>query len=389
MSDYDVIIIGAGPAGSVSAHYLASHQLRVLLVEKQTFPRYKPCGGGLPMHTLELLPFDLKPVLHFPAAGGSLSYKGEPRLRAALEDEFAWLSMRDTLDAFLLEKAQEAGAECINGVRVLDVIEENDRVCVHTSNGRLKSKFLIGADGVNSIVARSLNLLPDRQTGTALEAEIEVSEQALQAQGKYVLFDFGALPHGYGWIFPKRDHLSVGVFQARNGKASNLREDLERFIRCQPVLEQHEILHLQGHHIPLGGKHETLHTRRCLLVGDAANLADPWLGEGIYYAVQSGILAAEALIQAASNPSCSLASYSLSIKESILKDFRYAERISRMIYKFPGLATGLISRSRVMQNSVFRCIRGDLTFSQLWKELRIRLPAILLQAIFYRGDNQS
>ncbi len=382
----DIIIVGAGPAGSLAAYQLASLGYQVLILDQHSFPRYKPCGGGIPLRTLSEMPFDLTPALEFLAVGGMVSYQGTPRLRKKLDGEFAWLAMRDRMDAFLLDQARQAGANVHLGARVTQIEEQTEQVAVLTENETFFAKYLIGADGVNSITARSLNLLPNRQTGVALEAEIAVPQAAREELGVYALFDFGALPHGYGWIFPKRDHLSVGVFQAENRKNQAIKEHLMRFIDCQPGLHQHEILHLQGHRIPLGGQSEQLHTTRCLLVGDAANLADPWLGEGIFYAVRSANLAAQVLTHAMQNSSANLSEYTRLIDDEIIQDFKYSRRIGQIVYRIPRLATTLISRSPVMQRDVFINIRGDLSFQQLWKQLRKNIFTILFQTLFFRGE---
>jgi geranylgeranyl reductase family protein len=387
MSDFDFIIVGAGPAGAVAAYLLAKQHRRVLMIEKQSFPRYKPCGGGLPVHTLQEFPYDLKPILECCAAGGTVSFKGKTRLQRKLDGEFAWLAMRDKMDAFLLEKAKQAGVICLTGLRVTAIEEQENLVMVKTTDRSFTGQYLIGADGVNSVVARSLGLIPDRKVGVALEAEISVPEAALQRQGDYATFDFGALPGGYGWIFPKSGHLSVGVFQANGEKARQLKDDLNRFIELLPVLNPHEILHMQGHRIPLGGAETPMHTRRCLLIGDAANLADPWLGEGIYYAARSAGIAAEVLSRANENSRLDLSIYSRRIHNEIVQDFKYANRFGKIIYRFPALATRFISRSKIMQEDVFLCIRGDLSFHQLWKRIAWRFPAILIQNLLYREEN--
>ena len=389
MSNFDFIIVGAGPAGTVAAYLLAKQNWRVLMIDKQTFPRYKPCGGGLPIHTISEFPFDLKPILEFCAEGGIVAFKGKTRLKVKLEDEFAWLTMRDKMDAFLLEKAKQAGVECLTGIPVLKIDEQVGSVTVKTGEGAFSGRYLIGADGVNSVVARSLGLIPDRKVGVALEAEISVPETTLQRQGKYATFDFGALPGGYGWIFPKRDHLSVGVFQANGEKARQLIDDLHRFIQMLSGLGTHEILHVQGHRIPLGGMKTPLHTRCCLLIGDAANLADPWLGEGIYYAVRSARIAVEVLSNAVKNASPDLSVYTQHIHKEIIRDFKYANRFGKIVYRFPALGTTMISRSKIMQEDIFLCIRGDLAFHQLWQKLVRRFPAILIQTLLNRGENYS
>jgi flavin-dependent dehydrogenase len=234
---------------------------------------------------------------------------------------------------------------------------------------------------VNSVVARSVGLLPNRQVGVALEAELAVPASALEAQGAYATFDFGALPGGYGWIFPKRDHLSVGVFQAIPGKAVGLKRALEKFIASEAVLLEPRILHLQGHQIPLGGQEHLLHKGRVLLVGDAANLADPWMGEGISYAIVSAKLAAEQIYYALESNEVDLSEYTRLINASITPQFLSARLFARAVYSLPELCSDLLSKSPLMQKMVFDVLRGDRTFRQLTSGLIIAIPQIVAETL--------
>jgi geranylgeranyl reductase family protein len=377
----DVIIVGAGPAGAVLAYLLARRDLDVLVLEKARLPRYKTCGGGVTLKTIQNLPFDASPVYECQAAGGILSYAGRQLLKADLGWTVAWTVMRGRFDHFLIQQAVGAGAELLEEVSVegVDLLEE--RVVAHTRQGDFSARLLAGADGVNSVVADSLGMLPGRRVGVAVEAEVEVPADGLAAQGAYATFDFGALPHGYGWIFPKQDHLSVGVFQARPGKAPGLHQRLEQFIACQPVLQGGTILHLQGHPIPLGADHRPVHRGRALLVGDAANLADPWLGEGIYYAVLSARLAAPVMAAALEHGPCDLSEYSPLVQAHILSQQRYAALFAGIVYRFPHLCSELLGRSAQMQRAVFSTLRGDLTFRQMSALMVRSLPLILLEAV--------
>jgi geranylgeranyl reductase family protein len=382
---YDAIVVGSGPAGSVLAYRLAHQGLKTLVLEKALLPRYKPCAGGVPLKTIKEIPFDVLPVVEKKATGGIATYMGQRTLRADLQGDFAWLVMRDKFDHFLLQKAAEAGAGCLEGCSISQVEEQDDRVIVSKGSEKWASRLVVGADGVNSVVARCSGLLPSRQAGVALEAELEVPQNALEQQGTYATFDFGALPNGYGWIFPKHQHLSVGVFQAQNAKVKDLKFRLQRFIDCQPVLKENRIFIQQGHRIPLGGKKMPLHSSRCLLVGDAANLADPWMGEGIYYAIRSANLAADAILSAFQSGNFDFSNYTRRINDEIVSDFVVARRIARWVYRYPYQLTRLFSRSNLMQNAVFINIRGDLDFKQLWRRLLINLPIITAQYIRKEG----
>ena len=379
--DYDVIISGAGPSGSVLAFQLAKAGHKVLLLEKSPIPRYKPCGGGITLKTLKEIPFDISPIIEKKASGGLVNFKGRTLLRTEQKEDIAWLVMRDNFDNFLNQKALEAGASLICRNRVKSARQEKNSVIVQTAEGEFSAKFLVGADGVNSIVARTSGLLPKRETGVAIEAEVLVPPAVLEAQGNFAVFDFGALPHGYGWIFPKKDHLSCGVFFASKAKNSHLEDHLHQYLKMNPVLKEAEILQIRGHRIPLGGRPETLHNKRILLTGDAANLADAWLGEGIYYAVKSANIAAEILHNNLLSDQANLQEYSERINKTLNQDLHYARNFANLVYTFPRVMSLVLKNCPVIQDPVFNTVRGKLNFEELQNFLIRKIPHIFFQLL--------
>ncbi len=377
---YDVIVIGAGPAGSVLAHQLASAGARVLQLEKARLPRYKTCGGGVTIKGVEQLPFDASAAIETVATGGTLSYGGKELARANLPKPAAWLVMRDRFDQLLAEQAVGAGVELMQGIAVSAVEQDDTGVTVTAGRERFRARLLAAADGVNSLAVRAAGLLPERQVGTAIEQEVVVPDAAMQAQGAYVTFDFGAIPGGYGWVFPKREHLSVGVFQAAPGKAPHLRDHLEQFIAGQPLLNDLKVLHSQGHRIPLGGQRALLHNRRILAVGDAANLADPWLGEGIYYAIRSARIAAPRMLTALDGGDLDLSGYTQQIWRELMPEFRHARYIAAILYRVPGLTSTLLGRVPALQQAVFDAVRGDISIRQLNYWIVRHVPQILARS---------
>jgi geranylgeranyl reductase family protein len=315
------------------------------------------------------------------AGGGIVTFHGQQWLRTPVQQPFAWLVMRDRFDHFLVQQAVNAGVQVLDGVQVTGVEEEPHCILVHTTRGSFRASLLAGADGVNSIIASLGGLLLHREVGLALEAEVSVSAVAIETQGNFATFDFGALAHGYGWIFPKRDHFSVGIFQAYPGKGVGMKDTLVRFIASQPVLNDCQTLSLHGHLIPLGGLRCTLTRGRILLLGDAANLADPWLGEGIYYAICSARIAAEEIIRFLKGNLADLSSYTNRINQEIVSQLSHARWLARFIYQVPSLGTHLLSKSQVMQRLVFQTIRGDLSFRQLNRALVGQFPVILAQTL--------
>lgn len=378
-NEYDVIIVGAGPAGSVLAYHLATHGLKVQILEKAHLPRYKTCGGGLTFKALDNLPFEISSIIEVEALGGIFSYAGQFDRKVDTTEPVAWLMMRDRFDYYLTQEAVSSGAFLHDGLAVKGFKDDGGMLIIDTPQGKYKSVILVGADGVNSIVSRAGGLLPNRKFGFGLEAELAVSPEVLREQGRYTTFDFGVIPGGYGWVFPKSDHLSVGVFHAKPGKAPGIRQYLDTFIARYDILRDNQILNLQGHPIPLGGKRNNLHKDRMLIVGDAANLADPWLGEGISYAIMSAQIAAKVIYKAFEDGSFDLSDYTNEVNKRIVRQFNYASLVGDLVYRLPRLGVSLVNRCEYIQDSVFDTMRGDISFKELFYRLVIGLPKIINQ----------
>ena len=173
-TDADVIIAGAGPAGSLAAFELARQGVSVLILEKSMFPRYKVCGAGLTYKILREIPFDVSPVLETRIHSIIFSSGFREGFTRTSDEPMLFCSNRDVFDDFLLKKALEAGARVIHGKKVMGVSQGNEFVTAVTRSGTYRSKLLIGADGASSAVARSAGLHDHILPGLAWEAEIKV-----------------------------------------------------------------------------------------------------------------------------------------------------------------------------------------------------------------------
>jgi geranylgeranyl reductase family protein len=292
--DYDVIVVGAGPGGATAGYFLAEGGRKTLVLEKARPPRYKACGGGLSAHMLEaVFPFSFEPVIEC-AAGWVTFAMGQEAVRVAVPGHAVRTVMREQFDAFLLERVKEAGAWVRTGAAVRRVEEEPEGVVVALTDGtKLRAPYVIGADGANSVVAREAGLRRGKAMAAALEAEVPADSETLRRLGPDLYFIFGDVRAGYAWIFPKARSLSVGIMALRPGPGA-LQAGLQQVARRYGVSLEGVTVH--GHPIPLQLRPERMMTRRVLLVGDAAGLADPLSGEGIRLAITSGKLAAEALL---------------------------------------------------------------------------------------------
>lgn len=287
---YDSIIVGAGPAGATAAFFLGAAGQRVLVLDKATLPRYKPCGGGISVASLKQFPFSFDPVIE--ARVESVAYALHDQIvTTPLPPGTILMVMRDRFDAHILA---HANAEVRQGTAIHAVIEQPDRVIIETRDGAsCAARFLIGADGANSVVAREVGLWHGRVLVAAIEAEVSAPPDVMRQWCTMPLFAFGELAQGYLWIFPKADHLSVGI-AGLHPKPGELQATLARVMARYGVSV--EGAKLYGHPLPIYTSRQPIATRRTLLVGDAAGLVDPLTGEGIRFAIKSGKLAAQALL---------------------------------------------------------------------------------------------
>jgi len=376
--DYDVIVVGAGPGGASAAFFLGQNGQRVLILERARLPRYKPCGGGVPQATFRRFPFSFETVIEARPTQAELHYPGSPPLKISLDDQPIAMVRRPDFDAYILAQASSEKVDVLEGVSVTRMIEHPDGVQVTTSDGRsFAARYLVGADGANSTVARALGLRKRRVLGGTLEAEVEPEPATLARWAQTIMFQFGACPGGYLWIFPKQERLSVGIARFKPGKV-----DLRGILVQEMANFGVDLtgIPLHGHPLPFHFKSERLHTARCLLVGDAAGLVDPLFGEGIRYAVQSAEIAARSIAQG------DVTGYTRRVQQNIGNGQLWAKEGARVLYGFPRLSWQWgICNPRLRQTII-----DVVQERQSYKTLMWRLPLHLLESLgrylFFRSD---
>jgi len=296
----DVAIIGTGPGGGVAACTLAQSGLRVRLLEAKTLPRAKPCGGLMPSGVASLLNWDLEDLISHKV--NTLEYFHNYRNRHinSLSRGQLLLVDRGKFDLGLTEQAilRSSGSVELHQNCSLRQIEEHTSDVSISGEGfaPFKARFVIGADGVASRTARCLGLNSERRSGVTLDAELEVSDACYDRFCDRVIFNYYCLPQGYGWIFPKqRPVLSCGV--GSWGKSGKIRESMRQFIALNFTESEIVSETLLGFPIPIYSGEASIASQRVCLVGDAASLVNPVSGEGIRFAMWSGYLAAQSILE--------------------------------------------------------------------------------------------
>jgi geranylgeranyl reductase family protein len=330
-STFDVVIAGAGPAGSSAAAVLATAGLRVALIDKARFPRDKLCGGLLSERSVRALRAvfgqDSDLPIEVTSTGAAVFDRDRPLVRVDAYKPLHFVSRR-SLDAHLASLAARRGAQLIEecAVTAVDPVAH----AVELADGRvLSASFVIGADGASSRIRKLVGVAIDR-TGFAVGLETEVPREAAGRDVRDPEIYFGLVEWGYAWIFPKRATLTVGIggLAAENGDMrSRFREFATTALGRVPAQAP------CGSPIPFGNFVARPGHGSTLLAGDAAGLVEPLTGEGIAFAVQSGAYAAQAIVDAAraKAPSRALALY-LPRYRSIIRSFRDVRVLRHLVF---------------------------------------------------------
>ena len=393
---YDAIVVGLGPAGATAAYEMSRAGLSVLAIEKDIHPRYKVCGGGLSVRIEQLLDPGFKSVVEQTISGIQFSYRGQDTISIESPDPIAYMVMRDRFDHYLTQQARRVGTDIHEGEQPRSFRHLTDGVEVTTDRGCYQAKVLIGADGANSQVARQLFPGQRLRCIPTLESEIEIGPGSpYPAQGK-ALIDIGAGSMGYAWIFPKQGRLSVGVGEFQR-KPASLKNTFDRFVRVDKGLANLEIPKPLGHPLPLFSNRTEPYRQqepgefvngRALLVGDAGHLVDPLFGEGIYYAVRSGKMAALTVLDQLHDRNKSLWEYELAIRQELYPEFRICLRLADIVYRFPRLCHRLLSPYREVIQVYYEVMQGKETYQSFYRRAKGMVKSstqeLLLQALQLR-----
>lgn len=362
---YEAIVVGAGPGGAAAAYELAAAGMRTLLIEKGKLPRYKVCGGGITLKVVKSLPFSVQPMIERVANAMDISWQGRDPFVVESELPFIYLVQRSKFDNFLTEKAVGAGATLMDDTVVKNAEGEETGATVYTSRGTFTADFLIGADGATGRVARGVDLMADRWALAAIESEVEADDATMEYWRDKMGLDLGSLKASYGWVFPKGDHLSVGVggLPLLEEYGSLLKKYDERHTAAR-VPNVKRVIRRHGYLLPARKPGAPVQKGRVLLVGDAAGLVEAFTGEGIFWAVRSAQLAARSIIKDGDMPR-----YQERLDRVLMPDLLSARRWMRVYVAAPRVCYVLPKRWPLFWKAVRAILRGERRYTQIRERL--------------------
>ena len=399
-----VIVVGAGPAGATAARALAAGGVAVRLLDRATFPRNKPCGGGISVRVLTRFPYLARELARIATHAVSRLYLEGPDGEATVvhsDAPAALMIRRVEFDALLVSLAQQAGAELVTGADIVQAREDDDGVTLTARDGRgFRAPIVIAADGVHSVVARRLGINPGwSSAAVALDMMEETPRSALRDVDPSTLWvSYGFDPagprniggrsaaEGYAYIFPKRDHVNIGIgFVLSHYRAAVDRApyDLQRgfvaALRDRGIVVGDSVRkNFTPFLIPVGGPLREPGRGRVLVAGDAGGFVNGFTAEGIYYAMVSGEL--EAKVIAGSRDVANLAArYRRVCNDEVGAELRDSVLIQRYLFADRRRIAAMINgadRAAPTTRAILDFVMGLRSYRSLRRSILTRSPLL-------------
>ena len=371
-AEWDVAVIGAGPAGLAAASAAAAAGARTIVLERAEHPRYKTCGGGLIGASRTAAGGLIEVPARDEIRAVTITLRGGHEFTRAESEPLLAMVVREEFDAALLHRAAESGAVIRQRAQVRGVGQAGGHATARLSDGtEVTARTIIGADGSAGVAARHVGTEFD-QVDLGLELEIEVPGSVAAQWAGRVQLDWGEIPASYGWLFPKGDRLTVGVIAARgegNATRAYLREYVSRL-----GLSGYRAVQDSGHLTRCRTDRSPLRRGRVIAAGDAAGLLDPWTREGISFALRSGALAG---LHAAKDD---LDGYVAAVGATMVPDMRAGRMLLSAFTRHIGVLHRALSTAPGWRAFTQIC-RSEVSMSELVARRAVRVPLTLLNRL--------
>ena len=387
-AEWDVAVVGGGPAGLAAAHAAAAAGARTVILERAEHPRYKTCGGGLIGASLSAV----RDLPQLPAREeirtATFTLRGGrefTRQEKSSAPPILTMVMRAEFDAALLERALAAGAEIRQKSTVRAIGQEPSHGWIRLADGStVTASVIIGADGSSGVTARYVGVALD-QVDLGLELEIAVPPPVASQWAGRVLLDWGRMPASYGWVFPKGDRLTVGVIAARrsgSARQGDATRDYLREFTARLGLGPHEVVRDSGHLTKCRSEKSPLRAGRVVVAGDAAGFLDPWTREGISFALRSGALAGEHAAKACVSESApdALESYVAAVELGLGEEMRAGRVLLSAFTRHTGTFHQGLASPKGWRAFVKMC-RSELPSPELVRKPAARIALSLLNRV--------
>ena len=371
-AEWDVAVIGAGPAGLAAASAAAAGGARTIVLERAEHPRYKTCGGGLIGASRAAAGSLIAVPARDETRSVTVTLRGGQEFTRSEREPFLAMVVREEFDAALLKRAADEGAVIRQRTQARAIDQRDGHAAVRLADGtEVTAKVLIGADGSSGVTARHVGA-EFAQVDLGLEVEIAVPEPVRRLWAGRVQLDWGVLPASYGWVFPKGDRLTVGVIAAR-GQGDATRAYLREFTG-RLGLSGYEAVQDSGHLTRCRTDDSPLRKGRVIVAGDAAGLLDPWTREGISFALRSGALAGE---YAAKDD---LDGYVAAINRTLVPDMRAGRTVLNAFTRHTGTFHRGLNTPQGWRAFVKLC-RSEITPSEMVSRPSVRLSLAVLNRL--------
>ena len=381
-AEWDVAVVGGGPAGLAAASASAVGGARTIVLERAEHPRYKTCGGGL-LGVSQAAVGQIALPVRDEVRSATFTLRGGSEFSRSNAEPLLAMVVRDEFDAALLGRAQQSGAVVRQRAQVRAIDQADGHATARLADGTsVTATVIIGADGSSGVTARHVGA-EFAQVDLGLELEIAVPETVRRPWAGRLLLDWGEIPGSYGWVFPKGDRLTVGVIAAR-GQGDATKAYLREFVG-RLGLAGYEAVRDSGHLTRCRTDQSPLRRGQVIVAGDAAGLLEPWTREGISFALRSGELAGEHAAKAATggDPTAtepSLDGYVAAVNAILVPDMRAGRVLLSAFTRHAGTFHKGLSTAKGWGAFVKLC-RSERSFAELVNRPAARLALSLISRV--------